>query len=298
MLALTQAKWVAAALEALDGDIKIEIKVIKTTGDKILDSPLSKIGDKGLFVKEIETALQAKEIDFAVHSVKDLPSVIPDDLTISAIPKREDPGDVLVTRGNLTWEELPRNAVIGTSALRRQSQLLHHRPDLSIKLLRGNVDTRLRKLDEGEYFGIVLARAGLNRLGIDRGKTIPQNVLIPSPGQGALAVEARRSDESLLRLISKLNDEPSAVCVAAERAFLAAMEGGCQVPLGAIASLRGSRIGIEGFVGSPDGKVFLRDNVEEDAVRAEDAGRDLAGRLLARGGKEIIQCLYARDPKI
>lgn len=289
-LARVQARQVADLLRAISPSLEVEFTVIKTQGDKILDLPLSKIGDKGLFVKELEVALEAREIDLAIHSVKDLPAEIPGTLLLAAFPKREDPGDVLVTRNAATLDALPPRAVIGTSALRRQSQLLHARPDLRVELLRGNVDTRLRKLDEGKYDGVVLARAGLNRLGINRGVPLPYKLFLPSPGQGALAVEIRRGDDKIQALVRRIDDPETSVCVGAERSFLARMEGGCQVPLGGLASLHGSRLELEGFLGSPDGFRLVRKRVEGQAEEAGELGQRLADLLLEEGG-DILKAL-------
>jgi hydroxymethylbilane synthase len=291
-LALAQAHWVKNQLQQFFPSLEIELKIIKTIGDKILDSPLSKIGDKGVFVKELETALEKKEVDVAVHSVKDLPTLIPKNLTLAAIPPREEPWDMLVTQENLPWEALPKHALIGTSALRRQSQILFHRPDLKISLLRGNVDTRLRKLDSGDFFGIVLAQAGLNRLGIRRGRVIPRYIMLPAPGQGALALEARKSDEKIIEIVKKLHDEKTGICVSAERRFLSTLEGGCQVPVGAYAELQGEQLVLEGFVGSPEGNPLFREKIEGDPKEAEALGERLAVCLLKKGGKKIIENLY------
>jgi len=282
-LALVQTRSVAEQLQKIDPSLEIEITVIKTQGDKLLDLPIWQIGDKGLFVKELENALQEKKIDLAVHSVKDLPAVIPDDLDLVAFPLREDPSDVLLTKDNLSWEELPPGALLGTSALRRQSQLLAKRPDLNIKMLRGNVDTRVRKLDEGLYFGIVLARAGLHRLGIERGVTLPESVILPSPGQGALAIETRKNDHELRAIAKNLNDEATWHCVTAERSFLLTLEGGCQVPLGALAKFEKETLILEGFLGTPDGKKTLRAQKEGSAKEAKGLGKALALEVLDKG---------------
>lgn len=284
-LALAQTGWIVRRLHAVEASLNIQTKIIKTKGDRISDkwgqTPF--IGDKGLFVKELEAALQDGEIDAAVHSVKDLPAEIPEDLILAAFPEREDPSDVLVTRGPLTMEALPRNAVIGTGALRRQSQLLHYRPDLKVKLLRGNVDTRLRKLDEGQYDGIILAKAGLNRLGISRGTTIDHAILLPSPGQGALALEARKNDP-ILDILKKINDPETEICVRAERSFLVKMEGGCQVPLGALATFIEGKLTLEGFWGTPDGSQVFRKKESGDPGDPEKVGKIVAERLIRQAG--------------
>jgi len=285
LLAIAQTKLIVNLLLSEDPSLKIETKIIKTKGDQILDRSISEIGDKGLFVKELEVALQNREIDIAVHSVKDLPAEIPDDLILAAFPKREDPSDLLVTAENLTIEALPKNAVIGTSALRRQSQLLHFRPDLQIKLLRGNVDTRLRKLDEGHYFGIILAKAGLNRLGISRGIVVAHSILLPSPGQGALALETRK-DDPIVKILRKINDPATETCVRAERSFLLTMEGGCQVPLGALAALNNANLVLEGFFGTPDGRHAAREKGIGDPQSPEKLGEIVAKSLLRQAGSQ------------
>jgi hydroxymethylbilane synthase len=271
--------------------VEIEIKVIKTRGDQILNLPVEKIGDKGVFIKELETALQNRDIDLAVHSAKDLPAEIPEELILGAFPEREDPYDVLIAENNEKLETLPLKSVIGTSALRRQSQLLNFRPDLKIELLRGNVETRIRKLDEGKYSGIILAKAGLNRLGIKRGTPISRTIMLPSPAQGALAVEMRRNDTEILAITTHLNDGKTSLCVQAERSFLTEMQGGCQLPLGAIAELRGSMLFMEGFIGSPDGKNLIRKSLEGEALKPIELGKKLASLILSRGGSEIRNAL-------
>lgn len=281
VLALTQANYVAHLLATKNPDLEIEIQTIKTQGDKILDTPIWKIGDKGLFVKELETALISNQIDLAVHSVKDLPAVIPDELCLAAFPPREDPSDVLVTASNQAFDELPNGAVIGTSALRRQSQILHRRPDLNIKLLRGNVDTRLRKLDEGNYFGIIVAKAGLTRLGVSRGVTVPTSILIPAPGQGALALQTRKKDRKLIEIAALVNHDATRTAVAAERSFLARMEGGCSVPLGALAVFDGGELFLRGFFGTPDGTQAIFDEIRGSPTQPEILGEALASRILS-----------------
>ncbi|MCL5056001.1 MAG: hydroxymethylbilane synthase [Firmicutes bacterium] len=290
-LALAQANWISQRLLEISDSVEIEIKVIKTRGDQILNLPVEKIGDKGVFIKELETALQNRDIDLAVHSAKDLPAEIPEELILGAFPEREDPYDVLIAENNEKLETLPLKSVIGTSALRRQSQLLNFRPDLKIELLRGNVETRIRKLDEGKYSGIILAKAGLNRLGIKRGTPISRTIMLPSPAQGALAVEMRRNDTEILAITTHLNDEKTSLCVQAERSFLAEMQGGCQLPLGAIAELRGSMLFMEGFIGSPDGKNLIRKSLEGEALKPIELGKKLASLILSRGGSQIRNAL-------
>lgn len=288
-LALAQATGIANQLKKRYPDVDINLEIIKTAGDKILDAPLSAIGDKGLFVKELETALMEGSIDLAVHSVKDLPAVLPDDLTLAAFPPREDPADVLVTHESISWMNLPQNAVIGTGSLRRQAQLLFHRPDLTVKLLRGNVDTRLKKLDAGDYFGIVIAKAGMNRLGIQRGFPLPFDVFLPSPGQGALALEIRKADQRVATLISPLNHTPTEICVKAERSFLKTMEGGCSVPLGGLAMLDGTRLCLQGMLAAADGSWLIREQQAGNPEEAEKIGHTLAHMILEKENGRRIQ---------
>jgi len=289
-LALAQADFVSKLLEAQALNLEVQIIVIKTKGDQLLNDPIWKIGDKGLFVKELETALQNNEIDLAVHSAKDLPAVIADDLCLAAFPEREDPSDVLVAKESLTLNTLFPGAVVGTSALRRESQLRSARPDLEIKMLRGNVDTRLRKLDEGAYDAIVVAKAGLNRLGIKRGIAISPDVMLPSPAQGALGLQARKNDDRILEQLQLLNHPPTSVCVNAERSFLAGMEGGCQLPIGALAHLLNDHLTIEGYLGSPDGKQTVRHKLQGNPDEANEIGMKLAD-LLKTEGKSILKAL-------
>ncbi len=289
-LALAQTRWVVSKLKERFPDLTVEEVVIKTKGDKILDVPLAKIGGKGLFVKEIEEALLRGEVDFAVHSMKDVPSVIPEGLRISVIPERESPWDVFVGRSVKRLDLLPRGARVGTSSLRRRAQLKRARPDLEVVTLRGNVDTRLRKLDEGLYDGIILAQAGLRRLGVEvEGEVLSEEVMLPAVGQGVLAVETREDDGQTLELLSFLHHEPTAVCVKAERAFLRRLEGGCQVPLAAYAVLKDSTLHIRGFVADVDGRRFFKDSVEGPPEKAEELGVRLAESLLEAGADEVLR---------
>lgn len=297
-LALWQANHVRDLLEKAHPGLEVTLEVIKTTGDKITDVPLAKVGGKGLFVKEIEEALLTEKVDLAVHSLKDVPAELPERLALCAILPREDPSDALVVRSGLgpRLSDLPRGARLGTSSLRRQLQLRALRPDLVITPLRGNVDTRLRKLDEGEYDAIVLASAGLKRLGL--GERISQSFspeeLLPAIGQGILGLEARKDDERVRGLIAPLHDPKSARVAAAERGVNAALAGGCQVPIAAHATLSGKQQGhvqIHALVGSPDGSVILREEIKGPAASEAEAelwGRALAERLRARGADEII----------
>lgn len=291
-LALWQAEYIADCLQKQYPDLVVELKHIATTGDKILDTPLAKIGGKGLFTKELETEMLAGDIDIAVHSLKDMPTLIPEGLTLAVITERFDPGDCLVSNIYGSLAKLPQGARVGTSSLRRKAQLLHARPDLTILDLRGNVNTRLRKLDDGEYDAIILAAAGLKRLGFgDRIKeTIDPALCLPAVGQGALAIEARADDEEILELIKFLQDDATRQSAAAERAFLAAVEGGCQVPVGVYARKQANgSLQVTAVIASVDGKTLLRDELIGDASEADELGRKLATKLLAAGGLAIMQ---------
>jgi hydroxymethylbilane synthase len=291
-LALWQAEYIADCLQKQYPDLVVELKHIATTGDKILDTPLAKIGGKGLFTKELETEMLAGDIDIAVHSLKDMPTQIPEGLTLAVITERFDPGDCLVSNIYGSLAKLPQGARVGTSSLRRKAQLLHARPDLTILDLRGNVNTRLRKLDDGEYDAIILAAAGLKRLGFgDRIKeTIDPALCLPAVGQGALAIEARADDEEILELIKFLQDDATRQSAAAERAFLAAVEGGCQVPVGVYARKQANgSLQVTAVIASVDGKTLLRDELIGDASEADELGRKLAKKLLAAGGLAIMQ---------
>jgi len=289
-LALWQANFVKEKLEALG--CKVELVPITTTGDKILDAPLAKIGGKGLFVKEIENALLAGEIDLAVHSLKDVPMIIPEGLTLSAITEREEPYDVLISRNGKRLEELPFGAVVGTSSLRRQVQIKRRRRDLKVEILRGNVDTRLRKLKEGLYDAIVLAHAGVKRMGFSGEVSQVLKDFIPAVGQGSLAIETRAEDERVINFVKVLNHEESWLSAVCERAFLRELQGGCQVPIGAYAWIEGDRIKIKGFISDLEGERFLEGYEEGSLQEAEEVGKRLAQRLLREGGEEILKEIY------
>jgi len=289
-LALWQANFVKEKLEALG--CKVEIVPITTTGDKILDAPLAKIGGKGLFVKEIENALLAGEIDLAVHSLKDVPITIPEGLTLSAITEREEQYDVLISRNGYKLEELPSGAVVGTSSLRRQVQIKKRRRDLKVEILRGNVDTRLRKLKEGLYDAIVLAYAGVKRMGLSGEISQVLEDFIPAVGQGSLAIETRAEDERVINFVKLLNHQESWLRAVCERAFLRELQGGCQVPIGAYAWIEGDRIKIKGFISDLEGERFLEGNEEGGLQEAEEVGKRLAQRLLREGGEEILREIY------
>ena len=288
-LALWQAHWVKARLEELGSECRIEI--IKTTGDKIQDVPLSKVGSKGLFTKEIEEALLAGTVDVAVHSLKDMPTDLPAGLTLQAIPEREDVRDALIGR---RLEELPAGARVGTSSLRRAAQLRAERPDLVIENIRGNLDTRLRKLDEGQFDAIVLAAAGLRRMGWAARITelLPVEMIVPAVGQGALAVETRDDSGEGAAAARKLDHAPSRQAVTAERAVLRAMGGGCQVPVGAYAQVEHDALHLRAIVISPEGDKAIRGSRRGSVDDANAIGRDLAEELLAGGGRAILESVY------
>ena len=290
-LALAQTDWVINQLKCFFPEVVFEKKIIKTTGDKILDSPLSKIGGKGLFVKEIEEALLKEEIDFAVHSMKDVPAQVPQGLEIFCIPKRESPWDVLISEYP-SLQELPVNAEIGTSSLRRMAQIKRLRKDLVIKPLRGNVDTRLRKWKQGEFTGIILAEAGIKRLNlqIPQAKRITQ--IIPAVGQGALGIEVRKEDRETKKILSAIHCENTALCVSAEREFLKVMEGGCQVPLGAYAWINGKSLYIKGFISDLNGERFYEASEQGSLEEAINLGENLAKKLLKMGGEAILKEIY------
>jgi len=288
-LALWQTNHVAGLLSKLVS-CEIVIEKIKTTGDKILDSPLAKIGGKGLFVKEIEVALSSGTIDLAVHSMKDMPTDIPSDLMIGAVLKREDPRDVLLSRDNVLLKDLPPNAVIGTSSLRRKAQLLKYRPDFSFTDVRGNLDTRLRKMDSGQFDGMILAAAGIKRMGwAERiAEIIPAEISLPAVGQGAIGIEVRKDDSEVRDLVSKLDDKETGICVTAERALMKRLEGGCQVPVGALSRIENGELSLSAMVASLDGKEFVRDVISGSPSDAELLGTQLADNLLAEGAREIL----------
>jgi hydroxymethylbilane synthase len=295
-LAIWQAEWIQARLREIAPALTVTLQRIKTSGDKILDVPLAKIGGKGLFVKEIEEALLQGDIDLAVHSMKDVPTVLPDPLEILCVPAREDVRDALISREGLTLDRLPPGARIGTSSLRRQSQLLHYRPDLHIVMLRGNVETRLRKLKHGDYDAIVLAAAGLRRMGWEGEVTeyLSLDISLPAIGQGALAIEGRRDDQFVRALLSKLNDPTTHTAVTAERALLDRLQGGCQVPIAAHASIEQNRLSLAGLVSSTDGKTLIRDAVVGGVSEARALGIRLAEQLLAAGGDVILRDIYGQ----
>ena len=292
-LALWQANWVKSELERLHSNADIDIRIIATSGYKIQDVPLSKIGGKGLFVKEIEEALLANEIDLAVHSMKDVPIDLPTELGISVITKRENPLDALISKNGEKLADLPHGATIGTSSLRRSSQLLKYRDDFKIHPLRGNVDTRLRKVKEGNYDAILLASAGLNRLGWANRITeeIYHDILLPAMGQGALGIETRLDDTMIYDFISTLNHEQTHYAVSAERSLVGRLDGGCQVPIGAYATVEKGLITLKGLVASLDGEVIYKLENGGPVDDAINIGQELGSQLLKMGANEILEKL-------
>ena len=289
-LALWQAKFVKEQLESHFPERQFEIRIIATTGDQILDVALSKIGDKGLFTRQIENELAGGRIDLAVHSLKDLQTEQPDGLIIGAVCLREVPNDAFISKKAASIEELPKGAKVATGSLRRRSQLLHYRPDLEIVEIRGNVPTRLRKFDESDLDGLILACAGLHRLGLGKRVTqvIPSEIMLPAVGQGAVAVEARADDAEVLELCAKLDDKTTRICVTAERSFLRRLEGGCQVPIGAQAEIKNGELILEGLVGSLDGSVVYRERLVGEGNEAETLGRTLAETLVEKGAAKLL----------
>jgi hydroxymethylbilane synthase len=295
-LALWQANWIKSELERQYPGVEVELLKIKTMGDKILDVPLAQVGGKGLFVKEIEEAMLRGEIDLAVHSMKDVPTEFPDGLGLVVTTKREDPRDAFISDG-VRFKDLRQGARIGTSALRRQAQLLKARPDLEMVIIRGNVETRIRKLKEDNLDAVILAAAGLNRLGFSDVITelLDVDFSIPAIGQGALGLECRLDDNATIEALSFLNHPDTAAAVSAERALLARCEGGCQVPIAAHGTVNGEALTLVGFIASVDGKETVRDTINGPVGDALRLGRELADRLLAAGGKAILEDVYQRE---
>jgi hydroxymethylbilane synthase len=291
-LALWQANHIAAKLRERGNEV--DIQVIHTTGDKILDVALSKVGAKGMFTKEIEDALASEQVDLAVHSLKDLPTELAAQFEIAAIPSREDPRDALCSAKYSTIENLPRNAKVGTSSLRREAQLRALRPDLVIHALRGNVDTRLRKLEAGDYDAIILALSGLRRLGRTElvRQIMPIEIMCPAAGQGALAIEIRAGDDDVRSALAFLDDKAARSETECERALLKTLGGGCQVPVGASAKFSGNTLHLEAVVASPNGKTILRE--AGDGKDAVSLGKQVGGRLLQQGGGTILEQVYAQ----
>jgi hydroxymethylbilane synthase len=292
-LAMWQSEHIADALRNAYPQSEVRILGLTTRGDRITDTPLSKVGGKGLFVKELEDALARADADLAVHSAKDVPMALPPGFCIAAIPEREDPRDCLVSNRFASLDELPAGAVIGTSSLRREAQLRERYPGLEIRPLRGNIDTRLAKLDRGEYQAVVLAVAGLKRLGL-AGRiraTLEPEAVLPSPGQGALAIECLEERNDLKRALLVLDHGDTAVCIRAERAVSRALSGSCQVPLAAYALLRGANIFLRGLVATPDGRRTVRAELEGPRSEPERLGEELVKMLLARGARAVLAAL-------
>ncbi|CUS87927.1 hydroxymethylbilane synthase [Candidatus Kryptobacter tengchongensis] len=290
-LALWQTEFVKGKLSQIFPELEFEIRIIKTKGDKILDSPLSKIGDKGIFTREIEVQLLNREIDIAVHSLKDLPTKLPDGLIIGAVTEREDVRDVLISKNNLKLTELPQNSIIATGSLRRKAQLLHLRSDFQFVDLRGNIDTRFKKFDESNWNGMVLAYAGVKRMNYtDRvSEVISTDFILPAVGQGAIAVEIRESDEKIFELVRKINHQETELATRAERALLKYLEGGCQIPIGAFAFVSNGKIKLSAMVSNFDGSFLVRDSIEDDVnENVEELGFKLAEKLLEQGASKIL----------
>jgi hydroxymethylbilane synthase len=289
-LALTQTNWVIDQLKAIDPSYEFEVKEIVTKGDQILDVTLSKVGGKGLFVKEIEQAMLDKEIDMAVHSMKDMPAVLPEGLTIGCIPEREDHRDAFISKNHVALKDLPSGAIVGTSSLRRGAQILSVRPDLEIKWIRGNIDTRLSKLKNEDYDAIILAAAGLSRMGWTSDvvtEFLDPDLCLPAVGQGALSIECRQDDEELLDLLNRFSDEETTQTVTAERAFLHKMEGGCQVPIAGYAEVRDNgEVALTGLVASPDGRTIYKEYMI--GSNPQTVGEKVAESLTEQGAKALI----------
>ncbi|WP_276206612.1 hydroxymethylbilane synthase [Moraxella lincolnii] len=304
-LALWQARHIQTRLQALYPQLSINLVTMVTKGDKILDTPLAKIGGKGLFVKELEQALYEKQADIAVHSLKDVPMDLPDGLTLGAYCQREQPTDAFVSNKFSALDDLPQGATLGTSSLRRQCQIQQYRPDLNIISLRGNVGTRLAKLDNGDYDAIILATSGLKRLGLTERicHEIDTDISLPAVGQGALAIECRADDTDVLNLLKPLNHEPSRLCVLAERAMNRHLQGGCQVPIAGFAVIEDDKLTLTGRVGSVDGNVLLKaqqtnaltDDAQENEHIANAMGITVAKALLAQGADDILKEIYRQQ---
>ena len=290
-LAMWQTNFVIDCLRKVTDVYEFEIVSLKTKGDKILDVSLAKIGDKGLFTKELEDGLLSGEMDFAVHSLKDIPTVLPEGLQLSAMLTRHNPADVLISERYDSFDDLPEGAKVGTSSLRRKAQLLNKRPDLNIQDLRGNVNTRMRKLKEENFDGIILAAAGVERMEWKEAITeeLPYDLCLPAVSQGVIAVETRSDDPEIIALVQLIHDRESEICVDAERALLRALEGGCQIPIAGHARIEGQEVVLDGLVGSIDGSTIIRDQARGPVEHAERVGEELAAKLSAKGGKEILE---------
>jgi hydroxymethylbilane synthase len=295
-LALAQSNWVAAQLAGRYPGCRVELVIIKTTGDKIQNVPLAQIGGKGLFIKEIEEALLKAQVDLAVHSLKDMPAELPEGLMLGAVPLREDCRDAFISSRYQTLAEIPAGGRVGTGSLRRRVQLLHRRPDLEVVPIRGNVDTRLKKMETLGLDALILAAAGLNRLGLAHlyQCCVPEADMLPAVSQGALGLEVRTADLDLRELVSFLDDPPTRLAVTAERAFLARLEGGCVVPVAALGKVQGDFLHLEALISDLEGRRLLRESLRGPVTAAAALGSSLAESLLARGGREILSELYGR----
>ncbi len=290
-LALWQAEHIAGLLRTAFPAVEIEMKIIETTGDAILETALSKIGDKGLFTRQIEEKLLSGAIDLAVHSLKDLQTVLPDGLKIGAVTKRETPNDALVAKNYASIDKLPLHAKVATGSLRRRSQLLNYRKDLQIFEIRGNVPTRIKKFEESDLDAMILAFAGLHRLELDAHvkQIVPTEIMLPAVAQGVVGVEIRADDFRIERFLAKINDAETEKCILAERSFLRTLEGGCQVPIGGFAQLKTDEISLRGFVGNTDGSKTLRDSIVGNAENAADLGKELANRMIENGANRLLE---------
>jgi hydroxymethylbilane synthase len=295
-LALAQSRWVKERIESQDPGAKVELITIKTQGDRILDAPLGMIGGKGLFVKEIEDALLRNEIDLAVHSMKDMPAELPEGLEIPVFPPREDPRDAFVSAKYKSVADLPSGSSVGTGSLRRSAQLLYLRPDLRIAPMRGNVDTRLKKMQSSDLQGIVLASAGLRRLGLAQriSQVLSPDMLLPAIGQGALGLEMRKGDHAVIDLLGFFNHLETELAVRAERTLLKELKGGCQVPIGGYARLDGDRLILQGMVAELDGSSLIRVEAVGPKEKPEKLGSELARKILASGADKILAKIYGR----
>lgn len=296
-LALWQANHIKSSIKKLFPELEVEVIAISTKGDRITDRPLSMVGGKGLFVKEIENALLNNDIDLAVHSMKDMPGELPEGLIIGAIPERENPFDAMISRENKLLADYPVNARIGTSSLRRGSQLKAARPDLEILSIRGNLDTRIKKLKSGQYDAIVLAAAGLRRLGQENEITqyLDETLMVPAVGQGALCIETRENDENIAPVMEKLDHGPTRICVTGERAFLKQIEGSCHIPVACYGEIKEDQVIMTALVASEDGQEVIKKTITSPVNIIEDQGRKLANLLLENGGKQILESLNSND---
>jgi len=294
---LWQANFIKSEIKCLFPEINVELKIIKTTGDRITDRPLAMVGGKGLFVKEIENALLSNDIDLAVHSMKDMPGHLPEGLIIGAIPKRENPFDVLISKDNSQLIDYKNGAKIGTSSLRRASQIKYIRPDLIIESIRGNLDTRIKKLKAGDYDAIVLAAAGLRRLGQDSEITeyLDETIMLPAVGQGALCIETRENDGDIAEIMKKLDHHDTRVCVTGERAFLKQIEGSCHIPVACFGKIEDGKVMLTAVVASVDGKELIKEHIISPLNKVKQSGQALADQVLAKGGKKILEQLNSND---